>query len=295
MERCKKKWGIVRDGFKRQQTKKTTGQSAAEIRPVDSSLEFLLNTSIVKRTTTSNIPSEGVSSEKIPSEGDDSMTQQTGNSLDCSGPYGELPFDNINSIDYNPSSPPFCSSRASTSHSYSRPHSSASDFLSSFTGDETLNVEPTEQNTSKTRKPRSKVTSSPPMKRINREEVLETLLNRQPFVPMQLQTASSPIQENLEKFFSGIIDTMKDFPKYQIAKLKLEIGSMVGKMEMENAASELETVQFVYVQNNGAVGANEVSAATNDGTCDAPASIDESRDVVTVSKNSAGENTFVTM
>lgn len=85
---------------------------------------------------------------------------------------------------------------------------------------------------------------------IDREEVLETLINRQPFVP--IKKMSSPTEENLEKKISGIIDTMKNFPKYQIAKLKLEIGAMVGQIEMDmaKAESEMQTVQVVYVDNS---------------------------------------------
>lgn len=111
---------------------------------------------------------------------------------------------------------PTCSvSLPSTSTSINRPQSSlsTSQFFSNFSGAEELSGS-VEENRKKNRKSRTKTQSPPPKKRIDREEVLETLINRQPFVP--IKKVSSPTEENLEKFFSGIIDTMKNFPKYQI-------------------------------------------------------------------------------
>lgn len=44
---------------------------------------------------------------------------------------------------------------------------------------------------------------------------------------------TDPEKDNLEVFFSSLANTMRTFPKIEIAKLKLEMSKMVGQKEIE--------------------------------------------------------------
>lgn len=44
---------------------------------------------------------------------------------------------------------------------------------------------------------------------------------------------TDPETDNLEVFFSSLATTMRTFPKFEIAKLKLEMSKMVGEKEIE--------------------------------------------------------------
>lgn len=43
----------------------------------------------------------------------------------------------------------------------------------------------------------------------------------------------SPHPDSLDKFFAGIADTMRTFPKHEIAKIKLQISTLVGEAEVK--------------------------------------------------------------
>lgn len=50
---------------------------------------------------------------------------------------------------------------------------------------------------------------------------------------------TDPETDNLEVFFSSLANTMRTFPKIEIAKLKLEMSKMVGQKEIELNSPEL--------------------------------------------------------
>ena len=55
----------------------------------------------------------------------------------------------------------------------------------------------------------------------------------------------TPKLDNVDKFFSSICDTVKQFPKEEIAKLKLKISQLVGEVEVRLAEEEARRVSSV--------------------------------------------------
>lgn len=156
-EDCKKKWGILRDGLNRSLSKKSTGKSAAEIAPIDSSLAFLLNTSIVKRSTTSNVPPVVEAEDTVDTPPPITDTEITENAFSPNYEYNDdTRLDDISNLDYNPMSPTCSVSLPSTSTSINRPQSSssASQFFSNFSGAEELSGT-VEENRKKNRRSRT--------------------------------------------------------------------------------------------------------------------------------------------
>lgn len=58
---------------------------------------------------------------------------------------------------------------------------------------------------------------------------------------------SSPMPDSLDKFFAGITDTMRTFPKHEIAKIKLNISTLVGQAEVKLSRPEQDPLPIVYI------------------------------------------------
>lgn len=68
---------------------------------------------------------------------------------------------------------------------------------------------------------------------------------RQILLPKKPSLASSP--DSLDKFFAGIADTMRTFPKHEIAKIKLNISTLVGETEVKLSRPEQDSLPMVYI------------------------------------------------
>lgn len=81
----------------------------------------------------------------------------------------------------------------------------------------------------------SNYSQSPEMKRkkkkLDTSDVLEFLISRPPIIP---QTPNL-VQDDLSKFLLGLGATMKQFKPVRLANIKLELATIVGKAEIENA------------------------------------------------------------
>lgn len=73
--------------------------------------------------------------------------------------------------------------------------------------------------------------------------------NKLRIVPTTKKSSStvSSQPDSLEKFFSGIADTMRTFSKHEIAKLKLQISTLVGQTEVMLSRPEPESIPMVYI------------------------------------------------
>lgn len=81
----------------------------------------------------------------------------------------------------------------------------------------------------------SNYSQSPEMKRkkkkLDTSDVLEFLISRPPVIP---QTPNL-VQDDLSKYLLGLGATMKQFKPVRLANVKLELATIVGKAEIENA------------------------------------------------------------
>lgn len=76
------------------------------------------------------------------------------------------------------------------------------------------------------------------LKKIDTADVLDAIINR----PLVLPQPPTLIQDDLSKFLLGLGATMKQFKPVRLAQVKMEIASVVGKAEIENAIEIEEDV-----------------------------------------------------
>lgn len=80
----------------------------------------------------------------------------------------------------------------------------------------------------------------------------------------------APSPDSLDKFFAGIADTRRTFPKHEIAKIKLNISTLVGQTEVKLSRPEQNPLPMVYIPATNIAAAADIphqniyDQATND-------------------------------
>lgn len=69
-------------------------------------------------------------------------------------------------------------------------------------------------------------------------------------------TPSKPMPDGLDTFFAGIAATMRTFPQHEIAKLKLQISTIVGQAEVDLSRHAPDSLPMIYFP----VGKNDAAA-----------------------------------
>lgn len=71
--------------------------------------------------------------------------------------------------------------------------------------------------------------------------------NRQMSSTNNQSLAISTQSDGLDRFFAGIADTMRTFPKHEIAKVKLHISTLVGQIEVKLSSPVHDPIPMVYI------------------------------------------------
>lgn len=99
---------------------------------------------------------------------------------------------------------------------------------------------------------------------------------------------SSPMPDSLDKFFTGIADTMRTFPKHEIAKIKLNISTLVGQAEVKLSRPEQDPLPMVYIPAANNSAAADISNRNIHGLANENRTIGANT-VLIITKNEANE------